>query len=397
MPLNPHAITSHQPRPPTPRPDLPRMTAAQGFLIPGYEVQRMLGEGGMASVWLGVESETGKRVAIKLLSRGRGDDAAEKRFLMEGETLARLPHPNIVQVLEVVHEAERSYIVMECLEGGVLSKRMSTGWLTLGDHVGFIAQIAGALQYAHENGVIHRDLKPDNILFRDARTPVLTDFGIARLRRDLTDTRITETGMVIGTPTYMSPEQATGGEVDGRSDQYSLGVLFFEMLAGKPPFVGETAMQVAFAHVHQQPPSLPSGYDFLEPIVMKMLSKNPKDRFPDLKAFVAELKGVLVGSSVLQKRLKIDPSADISEQLRAIGFSDHQLKLRVAGPMLTVGLPEGALKHALLEGSSLELEPVTAARREVVKDEKGPMSVPAMLVIAALFIVAAVAVVGIFF
>jgi serine/threonine-protein kinase PpkA len=372
------------------------MSASQDFAILGYDIQRKLGEGGMASVFLGVESTTGQRVAIKLLSRGKGDEAAEKRFLMEGETLAHLPHNNIVRVLEVVHEEDRSYIVMECLEGGVLSKRMSTGWLTLSDHVGFIVQIAGALQYAHEHGVIHRDLKPDNILFRDARTPVLTDFGIARLRRDLTDSRITETGMVIGTPTYMSPEQATGQEVDGRSDQYALGVLFYEMLAGKPPFVGETAMQIAFAHVHQPPPSLPGGYDFIEPLVMKMLAKDPKQRFPDLKAFVAELKGALTGSPVLQKRLKIDPTADISEQLQAIGFSESQLSARIPR-MLNIDTPQGALKHTLLEGSALELEPVEQVRREVVRQEKTGVQVPVMLVMVVVFVVAAVAIVGLLF
>lgn len=367
---------------------------ADNFAIAGYELQRMLGEGGMASVWLGVETTTGRRVAIKLLARGKGDESAEKRFLMEGETLARLPHPNIVQVYEVVHEPERSYIVMECLEGGVLSKRMSTGWLTMTDHVGFIVQIAGALQYAHENGVIHRDLKPDNILFRDARTPVLTDFGIARLRRDLTDSRITETGMVIGTPTYMSPEQATGSEVDGRSDQYALGVLFYEMLAGKPPFVGETAMQIAFAHVHGKPPSLPVGYEFLEPIVQRMLSKDPKQRFPDLKAFVAELKGALVGNSVLQKRMKIDPNADITDQLRSIGFSDAQLNSKTPRTVLAVDAPQGSLKHALLEGSDLKLEEVVERRVEVRRDDKRGLSMPVIIAIALVMVVLGVVAVG---
>ena len=377
------------------------MSASQDFAILGYEVQRMLGEGGMASVWLATEVNTGRRAAIKVLAKGKGDEAAERRFLMEGETLARLPHSNIVQVFEVVHEEDRSYIVMECLEGGVLSKRMATGWLTLGDHVGFIVQIAGALQFAHEHGVIHRDLKPDNILFRDARTPVLTDFGIARLRRDLTDSRITETGMVIGTPTYMSPEQATGSEVDGRSDQYALGVLFYEMLAGKPPFVGDTAMQIAFAHVHAPPPSLPSSYDFIEPLVMKMLAKDPKQRFPDLKAFVAELKGALVGSPVLQKRLKIDPNADISEQLKAIGFSEGQLSHRAPRAMIGVEVPQGALKHSLLEGSTLEaadlVEPHRYEKREVVRQEKSQTPMWVVVAILVVFCAAAVGIVGLIF
>jgi serine/threonine protein kinase len=374
------------------------MTIPDNLSVAGYELQRLLGEGGMATVWLGIEVATGRRVAIKLLAKGKGDEAAERRFLMEGETLARLPHPNIVQVLEVMHEEERSYIVMECLEGGVLSKRMATGWLTLADHVGFMVQIAGALQYAHEHGVIHRDLKPDNILFRDARTPVLTDFGIARLRRDLTDSRITETGMVIGTPTYMSPEQATGSEVDGRSDQYALGVLFYEMLAGKPPFVGDTAMQIAFAHVHQPPPSLPVGNEFVEPLIMRMLSKKPADRFPDLRAFVAEMKSSLVGSSVVQKRLNLDPSTEITDQLKAIGFSEQQLAAKIPRTVLAVDAPQGSLKHALLEGSALALEPVVERRKEVREEKQG--LIPAwmkILLIVLLLIGMGVAVVSMVF
>jgi serine/threonine-protein kinase PpkA len=374
------------------------MTIPDNLTVAGYELQRLLGEGGMATVWLGLEVATGRRVAIKLLAKGKGDESAEKRFLMEGETLARLPHPNIVQVLEVVHEEDRSYIVMECLEGGVLSKRMATGWLTLADHVGFMVQIAGALQYAHEHGVIHRDLKPDNILFRDARTPVLTDFGIARLRRDLTDSRITETGMVIGTPTYMSPEQATGSEVDGRSDQYALGVLFYEMLAGKPPFVGDTAMQIAFAHVHQPPPSLPVGHEFVEPLIMRMLSKKPADRFPDLRAFVAEMKTALVGSAVVQKRLNLDPSTEITDQLKAIGFSEQQIAQKAPRTMLAVDAPQGSLKHALLEGSTLGLEPVVERRKEVREEKHGLL--PGWMIvalIAALLVGAGVAVVSMVF
>ena len=349
----------------------PPMSTDVGLQIPGYEIQRQLGEGGMATVYLAVRVADNQRVAIKLLSRGKGDEAAEKRFLVEGQTLARLPHANIVKVFDVVHDEANSYIVMECLEGGVLSQRMRTGWLTLADHVGFIVQIAGALQFAHENGVVHRDLKPDNILFRDARTPVLTDFGIARLREDIGERRITEAGMVIGTPTYMSPEQATGQEVDGRSDQYSLGVLFYEMLAGKPPFDGATAMQIAYAHVHSKVPSLPIEFGFAEPLVLRMLAKNPKERYQDLKVFVAELKGALVGSPVLQKRLQIDPNDDVSEKLRAIGFSEGQLQLRSpVRPMIAVGDAPGALKHTLLEGSKLELEEVKE-RAPPPKVEKG--------------------------
>lgn len=366
------------------------MSADDGYDIPGYDIQRRLGEGGMATVLLAIQRSLNRRVAIKLLSRGRGDESSEKRFLLEGRTLARLPHPNIVSVYDVVHTDEMDYIVMECLEGGVLSQRMRTGWLTLSDYIGFIVQIAGALQFAHENNVVHRDLKPDNILFRDARTPVLTDFGIARLHADTGEKRITEVGMVIGTPTYMSPEQATGQDVDGRSDQYSLGVLFFEMLAQKPPFTGDSPMAIAYAHVHTPPPSLPTQYGFAEPLIHKMLAKKPADRYPDLKTFVRELKGALVGSPVLQKRLQIEPGDNISEQLRAIGFSESQLHAKSPMPM-SIGAPSGGMVHQILEGSSLELEPVVVRAKEIKVEEKKPVPVLTLLIVTVISIAAVLA------
>jgi serine/threonine-protein kinase PpkA len=349
-------------RAPQPYPPARERMSLTDFKIPGFELQRQLGQGGMATVFLATQLSLNRKVAIKVMRRSRGDDAAEKRFLMEGQTLARLPHTNIVGVYDIVQNEEIDYIVMECLEGGVLSERMKTGWLTLSDYIGIVVQVAAALQYAHDNGVIHRDLKPDNILFRDARTPVLTDFGIARLNQSQM-TRITETGMAIGTPIYMSPEQATGGEVDGRSDQYSLGVMFYEMLARKPPFEAETAMQIAFAHVHTPPPSLPVDFAFAQPLMDKLLAKKASDRFPDLKTFVRELKETLVGSPVLQRRLQIEPGQNISEQLKAMGFTESQLAMKKPlVQIMTNELPPGALANQLLEGSQLQLEPVEVRR-----------------------------------
>jgi serine/threonine-protein kinase PpkA len=203
--------------------------ASGSIQIPGYEMLRPLGTGGMSTVYLALQRSLDRKVAIKIMRRAGdsgSDDAiqAEKRFLLEGRMMAKLPHRNIVAVYDIVSNDAVAYISMEYLDGGTLSDRMKSG-LALAEAVSVIVQIASALEFAHKHGVIHRDLKPANIMFRDTGTPVLTDFGIARMQ-DGSATRLTQTGMLVGTPTYMSPDQINGAAVDGRADLYSLGLLF---------------------------------------------------------------------------------------------------------------------------------------------------------------------------
>ena len=291
--------------------------------IPGYELLRELGAGGMATVFLALQRSLERQVAIKVMRRAGADENLEKRFLLEGRTMAKLPHRNIVGVYDIVQTDAINYIAMEYLGGGTLSERLADG-LALAEAIAIVVQIAGALQFAHDNGVVHRDLKPANIMFRDRFTPVLTDFGIAR-QQGSEATRLTQTGMMIGTPTYMSPEQATGEDVDGRSDQYSLGVLFYEMLTGAPPFTGETPLNVVLAHLHQPAPPLPLQFAHFQPVMDRLLAKRREERYPDLKNFVAELKSLLTHSDTLMARLRIDPSQSASEQLRALGFSESQI------------------------------------------------------------------------
>ena len=292
--------------------------------IPGYEILRSLGAGGMSTVYLALQRSLDRKVAIKVMRRS-GDTAsadvvqAEKRFLLEGRMMAKLPHRNIVAVYDIVSNEDMSYISMEYLDGGTLADHMKTG-LPLSEAVSVVVQISSALDFAHAHGVVHRDLKPANIMFRDGATPVLTDFGIARYQ-DGTATRLTQTGMLVGTPTYMSPEQINGQQIDGRADLYSLGVLFYEMLAGVAPFRADTPIAVLMAHLTQPPPPLPAQFSAFQPVLDKMLAKNPEERYANLKEFADDMKRRLVNSDTLLTRLQIDPNQTSSEQLRALGFA----------------------------------------------------------------------------
>jgi serine/threonine protein kinase len=297
--------------------------ASDSIQIPGYEVLRPIGSGGMSNVYLAMQRSLERKVAVKVMRRSfdPGVDAGqiEKRFLLEGRTLAKLPHRNIVAVYDIVSNDQLAYIAMEYLGGGVLSDRMRSG-LSLAEAVPVIVQIASALEFAHNRGVVHRDLKPANIMFRDSGTPVLTDFGIAR-SQDGSTMRLTQTGMLVGTPTYMSPEQINGVAVDGRADQYSLGILFYELLTGAPPFRAETSIAVLMAHLSQPLPALPPEFRAFDDVIARMLAKNRDDRYPNLTEFSEDLKSRLINSDTLLMRLQVDPNQPSSEQLRALGFS----------------------------------------------------------------------------
>jgi serine/threonine protein kinase len=323
--------------------------ASDTIQIPGYEILRPLGSGGMSTVYLALQSSLDRKVAVKVMRRPGDPDSAdarqtERRFLLEGRMMAKLPHRNIAAVYDIVSNDNIAYIAMEYLGGGALTDRMRAG-IELADAVSVIAQIAGALEFAHSHGVVHRDLKPANIMFRDSGTPVLTDFGIARYQ-DGSGMRLTQTGMLVGTPTYMSPEQINGIAVDGRADQYSLGILFYELLTGAPPFRGDTPISVLMAHLTQQVAPLPLEFRSFQDVFDRMLAKDREARYPNLLEFAEDLKSRLFGSNTLLMRLQLDPEQSSSEQLRALGFQTSMPGLRDSASGLASG-PRSIVKPAL--------------------------------------------------
>jgi len=256
--------------------------------IPGYTVIRELGRGGMASVYLAVQESLHREVALKVMAPGFSTEPDfRERFLREGRRNAQLQHPHIVILYDAGYAADRYYIAMEYLRSGNLKDRMQAG-VDMYSAIGYTKQIASALGYAHKNGIIHRDIKPLNIMFRDDSTAVLTDFGIAKALSDSNE--LTRTHMAIGTPYYMSPEQARGTGVDGRSDLYSLGILFYEMLVGERPYVGDEAVAIAIQHLTAPIPKLPDALAALQPVIDRVLAKAPEERYPDAAAFIGDLE-----------------------------------------------------------------------------------------------------------
>lgn len=254
--------------------------------LPDYTVVRELGKGATATVYLAVQKNLNRRVALKVLGGGLASDATfTQRFLREGRIVAKLSHPHIVPVHDVGEHDGTLYMAMEYLDGGTLDDRHSE--LTIEDLARCLRQICGALEYAHRQGFVHRDIKLENILFREDGTAVLGDFGIARATESLT--RMTMTGAILGTPAYMSPEQVAGSELDARTDVYSLGVVLFELLSGHAPYQGDSMMSVGLQHLTAPVPKLPPATAHFQPIIDRAMAKKPDERYDSVKEFDAAM------------------------------------------------------------------------------------------------------------
>lgn len=249
-----------------------------------YRLVRQIAVGGMGRVFEAVDTTTGQRVAAKLMfARAEADPKAFLRFQQEAHVLAALDHPNIVRVYGAFAEEHASCIIMELLEGMSLANVVDGERLPLARVKQVALQVTAALASAHERGIVHRDIKPDNIMLTNGDRVKVTDFGIARLMRPLGETTLTATGMTMGTPLYMSPEQIQAGEIDNRADLYSFGAVLYHLVTGQPPFVGDDPVSIGYQHVHELPvpprvlrPELPESW---ESVILRALAKDPNQRY----------------------------------------------------------------------------------------------------------------------
>ena len=258
--------------------------------IPGYKIQHRVGQGGMASVYLALQESLDRSVVLKILdiSGPTANESLIERFLVEGRIVATLNHPNIITIYDIGIANDSLFISMEYIKGGDLKARMELP-ITPDTALDYLAKIGSGLATAHRMGVVHRDIKPANIMFKDDDTPLITDFGIAK-QTDAIDNDLTSTGLFLGSPNYVSPEQADGIVIDGRADIYSLGCMFYEMLTGDKPYISATVFDVIIQHKQAPIPAFAEDLAEFQPLLNKMMAKKRDERFSDADEMVESIR-----------------------------------------------------------------------------------------------------------
>jgi len=336
--------------------------------IPGYQIQHELGRGGMATVYAAIQLSVQRPVALKVMSPVLlVDQSFGERFMREAHIAANLHHPHIVSIHDVGVEGNYHYTAMELLPGGDLAERLD-GPMDLSTVLRIVGHLCQALDYAQSKGFIHRDVKPENILFREDQSTVLTDFGIARALNS--STQMTKTGAIIGTPQYMSPEQARGREIDGRSDLYALGIVLYEMLIGEAPYRGADSITVGIKHITEPVPGLPDNLVHLQPLLNRFLAKDPEDRYQ--RGFDA-LRDV----KTLQKQLNIDsgifPSAVEQQPMPAVQAETVAFETPVPEPQSETVALETLKPNSQKQTMITPSEPMVARNRDHLDSFPGPI------------------------
>ncbi len=330
------------------------MRAEPRVLSGRYRVDELIGRGGMASVYRGYDLTLGRQVAIKVLKHDlASDNAFRTRFRLEAQAASRMSHPTVVRVYDAGEDSEVGpdgsthpvpYIVMELVHGELLKDIIAAGPVPVADALRYVDGILEALEYSHRAGVVHRDIKPGNVMVTDAGQVKVMDFGIARAVSDSSST-VAETTAILGTAAYFSPEQAKGEPVDARADLYSAGVVLYELLAGRPPFRGESPVAVAYQHVSETPLA-PSEINETVPramdaVTLRALAKDPFQRYQDAATFREALDATVDGASPSKRQLGAltselyGPSprqaAETARSLRQLS-ADTTMKRTQAGP-----------------------------------------------------------------
>jgi serine/threonine protein kinase len=312
-----------------------------GQTIDNYQIVSRLGKGGMSTVYRARQINMQRDVAIKIMSADLVEDPQfVARFEREARVIANLQHPRILPVHDFGHEGELFYLVMRLVEGESLYHRLLQGALPLNKVSKYLSQIAEALDYAHSQGVVHRDLKPNNVLIDEWDNLYLMDFGLAKMLA--ASQSLTQTGTVLGTPAYMAPEQWRGGAVDARTDVYALGVILYEMVVGHTPFESDTPFTLMYKHINEAPPplrdSLPDLPQEVEDVILRALAKEPEQRYPsagDLaQAFadVVRVAGSLVVKEKLPARLEEEPVAAESSESEPTPEAESEPAAAVEAP-----------------------------------------------------------------
>ncbi len=304
----------------------------QGTRFGKFEIIQRIGRGGMADVYEAKDTELYRNVALKILPPELArDENWIARFMKEIRSSAAIAHPNVVPVYDMGEENGLYFYAMQYLGGGHLKAKIRQGEIRPNNVLSLLKQIAGALGAAHEQGIVHRDVKPENILFDGRGRPILTDLGIARA---ISGTRITKTGMSIGTPNYMSPEQARGRELDGRSDIYSLGIVFFEMLTGTVPYKAEENFAVALKHINAPVPILPSNFAEFQPLIDSMLAKNSQHRHKNCATLIADIERL--EKNIKPGDLDLPPVPDDTAETQLLYRKPSPLKTALIGVLLAL-------------------------------------------------------------
>ncbi len=278
------------------------MPIEPGTKLGQYEVQEFIGQGAMGTVYRAYHAQLERTGAVKVMQALSPDQDSIARFRHEAQAIARMRHPNILNVFDFGDYQGTPYMIVEYVPGGSLAGRLSQGLLDRAAALKFLRGIAAGLDYAHSQGVVHRDVKPANVLLERDETPVLADFGLAKLLQGSSVKSMT--GVTTGTPAYMAPEQVTGDQVGPAADRYSLATIAYEMLTGSIPFEGEGVLELLYAHVHRDPvrPSSlkPELNESVDAVVMRGLAKDPRARWGSCEAFVAALTAALGGKAPAQ-------------------------------------------------------------------------------------------------